>query len=138
MAGVLALRAFAVWVAILCLAIANGVFRQAVLIPSFGTPAALVLSGILLSALILGSAYLALPWLGTRRRSRLWGIGLGWLALTLVFEFSIGLWEGKSWPTMLETYTFKGGNIWPLVLVVVAVAPNAAAMLRNSRSIGKG
>jgi hypothetical protein len=72
-----------------------------------------------------------LPWLGARRPVELVGIGLGWLALTLVFEFSFGLWQGKSWPVMFEAYTFKGGNIWPLVLVVTALAPYLAAKLRG-------
>ena len=136
MAASLPLRAFAVWVAILCLAIANGVLRQAVLLPNLGAPTGLVLSGAVLSALVLASAYVALPWLGTRRRSHMWAIGFGWLVLTVAFEFSIGLLVGKSWSDMLGAYTFNGGNIWPLVLVVVTVAPNVAAKLRGWRSVG--
>lgn len=66
-----------------------------------------------------------------RRAAELAGIGLGWLALTLVFEFSFGLWQGKSWQVMLDAYTFKGANIWPAVLLVIAVAPYFAAKLRG-------
>jgi hypothetical protein len=51
------------------------------------------------------------------------GIGLGWLALTLIFEFSFGLWQGKSLQVLLEAYTFKDGNIWPVILVVTVLAP---------------
>lgn len=86
---------------------------------------------LLLSALIFVVACLSLPWLGARRPVYLVGIGLGWLALTLVFEFSFGLWQGKSWQVMLEAYTFKGGNIWPAVLVVTALSPYLAARLRG-------
>ena len=136
MAAAVALKAVVVWVAILCLALVNGALREAVLLPTLGAPSGLVLSGVLLSTLVLVSAYLARPWLGTRHPPHLWGIGFGWLVLTLAFEFSIGLWQGTSWLTMLEAYTFKGGNIWPLVLIVVAVAPNVAAGLRGGRSIG--
>ncbi len=131
MAATLVLKAFAVWVIILLLAILNGVFRESVLLPKLGAPSGLILSGVALSTLILAAAYLALPWLGNRHASHLWGIGFGWLVLTLVFEFSFGLWQGKSWPTLLEAYTFKDGNIWPLVLIVVAVAPSVAARLRG-------
>jgi hypothetical protein len=49
-----------------------------------------------------------------------------------VFEFSFGLGQGKSWPVMLEPYTFEGGNIWPVVLAVTALAPYLAARLRGS------
>lgn len=113
------------------LAVADGALREAILIPQLGTRAGLVLSGALLSSFILAVAYLALPWLATRRAAHLWAVGLGWLALTLVFEFSFGLWQGKSWPVLLAAYTFKGGNIWPVVLGLTALAPSIAARLRG-------
>ncbi|TKV69289.1 hypothetical protein FDP08_14870 [Marinobacter panjinensis] len=126
-----AFKALVIWVGVLFLAIANGVLRESVLVPGFGTPTALVLSGLLLSALIIGVAYFALPWLHIRRPLALWIVGLGWLVLTLVFEFSFGLWQGKSWSELLEAYTFKGGNIWPVVLAATALAPYIAAKLRG-------
>ena len=49
-------RAFAVWLGILGLAVANGVLREAVLVPRLGGRAGLLLSGVLLSALIVGAA----------------------------------------------------------------------------------
>ncbi|TDT43994.1 hypothetical protein DES49_0093 [Halospina denitrificans] len=131
MLSVVALKAFTIWVGILVLAIANGALREAVLMPRLGIPAALVLSGLLLSALIIGVAYLSLPWLQIRRPMQFWAVGFGWLALTLVFEFAFGLWQGKSWPVLLEAYTFKGGNIWPVVLAVTLLAPYIAAQLRG-------
>lgn len=125
------LKALVVWFAILPLAIANGVLRESVLVPLIGDWAAFVLSGLLLSALIIGVAYFALPWLAIRRASALFGVGLGWLALTVVFEFSFGFWQGKSLGDLLEAYTFRGGNIWPVVLAVTALAPSLAARLRK-------
>ncbi|MDK8462531.1 hypothetical protein [Marinobacter sp. SS13-12] len=131
MPTVVALKALVIWASILVLAVANGALRESVLIPGVGTPAALVVSGLLLSTLIIGVAYLSLPWLQISRPVQLWAVGLGWLALTLVFEFSLGLWQGKSWPELLEAYTFKNGNIWPVVLAATALAPYIAARLRG-------
>jgi hypothetical protein len=125
------LKALVTWAGILVLAVLNGALREAALIPKLGTSAGLVLSGVFLSALILAVAYLSLPWIGARRPVELVGIGLGWLALTLVFELSFGLWQGKSWQVMLEAYTFKDGNIWSVVLVATALAPYLAAKLRG-------
>ncbi|MGM0564290.1 MAG: hypothetical protein ACQES2_08165 [Pseudomonadota bacterium] len=125
------LRAFLIWVSILFLAIGNGMLREYVLIPWIGTPGALVLSGLLLSSLIIGVAYLSLPWLKISRSIDLWAVGLGWLLLTLIFEFSFGLWQGKSWPELLEAYAFKGGNIWSVVLAATVFAPQIAARLRR-------
>ena len=126
-----AAKALAIWVVILVLAVINGTFREAVLIPKFGSSSGLFLSGLLLSLLILAATYLLLPWLGIRRSGQLLLIGVCWLALTLVFEFSFGLLRGKALPEILGAYTFKGGNIWSVVLVVTAVAPCLAARLRG-------
>lgn len=126
-------KAFVVWVGILGLAILNGGLRDLVLIPALGSMAGYILSGVLLSALILFVAWLALPWLGPRRPAALPGVGLLWLCLTLVFEFSFGLWQGKSLHVLLQAYTFRGGNIWPVVLVVTLLAPWIAGKLRRWR-----
>ncbi len=127
----IAAKALAVWVGILVLAVVNGLVREAVLIPRLGTALGMPLSGLLLSCLIVAVAYLTLPWLVARGSSQLWSIGLGWLALTLIFEFSFGLLRGQTLATILEAYTFKDGNLWPMVLVVTAVAPWLAARFRD-------
>ncbi|CAN0601943.1 hypothetical protein [Marinobacter goseongensis] len=126
-----ALKALAVWFSILALAIANGLLRETLLLPAFGTPSAFILSGLLLSALIIAVAWLSLPWLHLHRPGQVWLMGFGWLALTLAFEFSFGLAQGKSWPVMLEAYTFKDGNLWPVVLAVTACAPFIAEKIRR-------
>ncbi|WP_120512958.1 hypothetical protein [Photobacterium salinisoli] len=131
MPAVVALKALVIWVGILALAVANGVLRESVLVPRFGMPVALVLSGLLLSVLIIGVAYFTLPWLHISRPLVLFTVGAGWLVLTLVFEFSFGLWQGKLLSELLEAYTFKGGNIWPVVLATTFFAPYIAAKLRG-------
>ncbi|MGM0906427.1 MAG: hypothetical protein ACQEVQ_07845 [Pseudomonadota bacterium] len=124
------LKSLIVWLGILALAIANGVLREAILIPKLGPVPGIIISGVLLSVLIVGVAYIALPWLGVKKFKQLIAIGLGWLLLTLIFEFSFGIMQGKSLAVLLEAYTFKDGNIWPLVLLVTTLAPYMAAKLR--------
>lgn len=123
-------RAFALWLAILVLAVANGALREAVLIPKLGSAPGLVLSGTLLSVLVLFVAYFALPWLRAHGHELIL-IGLGWLVVTLVFEFSFGLLRGRPLGEILGAYAFKGGDIWPVVLLVVAAAPWLAGKLRG-------
>lgn len=121
------LKAVAVWALILPLAIVNGAFREAVLLPGLGNPWAQMLSGLLLSACIVGVAAAFVPRIVRGGSMRPWRIGLLWLALTLVFEFGFGrLVAGRSWPELFAAYTFADGNIWPLVLVVTACAPSLA------------
>jgi hypothetical protein len=131
MAPFVVLRAFIVWLGILVFAILNGAGREVILVPALGTEIAFVLSGALLSLFVIVIAYISLPWLGPARPIGLLSVGLGWAALTIIFEFSLGLWQGHSWSFMLAAYKFEHGNIWPIVLVVVASAPYVAAKLRR-------
>lgn len=124
-------KAFTIWFVILLLAIFNGLFRESVLVPELGSTSGFVVSGLLLSAVIIIVAYISLPWLGSTRATQLLAIGFGWLALTLIFEFSFGLAQGKSWQLLLEAYTFKNGNIWPVVLFTTTIAPYVAGKLRH-------
>ena len=124
-------KALLVWLSILLLAIANGLLREAVLAPLFGPVLALIASGIVLAALIQLTAFVALPWLG-RTSALVYGlIGLLWLLTTLIFEFGFGIVQGHSMAQLFEAYMFKDGNIWPLVLVVTAVAPYVAAKVKG-------
>ena len=128
----IAAKALAIWFGILVLAIANGVLREEFLIPLLGKATALFLSGVLLSALILVVAYLSLPWFGPAPVASYIALGMTWLFLTLTFEFSFGRFiQGKPWPELLEAYTFKEGDIWPVVLLAVATSPYIAARIRG-------
>ena len=66
----LTVKAFALWLVILCGAVLNGVLREAALIPYLGKTAGLLVSGLSLSALILVVTYIALPWLRPVRLHR--------------------------------------------------------------------
>lgn len=125
-------KALVVWIGILLLAVVNGGFREAILIPILGRPSAFILSGILLSAIILAVAYISLSWFGRVQVEAYTAIGLGWLSLTLTFEFTFGrLIQGQPWLQLFEAYTFRGGNIWPIVLLITAMAPYIAAKVRG-------
>ena len=128
----LILKAIGIWGVILVCAVLNGAVREAVLIPKLGNPLALGLSGLLLSACILAVSLVLVPKLGRLQTRHCLYLGLFWLCLTLVFEFSFGrLLQHRSWSELLEAYTFKNGNIWPLVLVVTLIAPLVATRLRS-------
>ena len=128
----LTLKAVAAWLAILVCAVLNGALREGLLLRWFGKPAAPLLSGVLLAAVIVGVALLVVPWFGRLEALRYVYVGALWVVLTLAFEFSFGrLVQHQSWRELLEAYTFKDGNIWPLVLVVTAIAPWLSARIRG-------
>lgn len=123
-------QALLAWLLILVLAIANGILRESVLIPTFGKTGGLIASGLLLSFLIalVADALVRLRNVTVAQGLR---IGAGWLALTLAFEFAFGRFvQHKPWEEILAAYTFRDGNLWPLVLAVTLLAPPAAALLR--------
>jgi len=124
------LKSILAWCFILVLAMLNGLFREAVLLPAAGKTTAFFLSGVLLSALILLVAVALARRLAFDSPARCFSAGFLWLILTLLFEFGFGLIQGQSWTKMLENYTFQEGNIWPIVLLVILFAPSIAARLR--------
>jgi hypothetical protein len=126
---VLFLKSLAAWFVILCLAVANGALREAVLIPVLGKQVGLVSSGVLLTAFVALVAYLFVRSVRGMGLSNAVRTGILWACLTVLFEFGFGRWvQHKSWAELLDAYTFKEGNIWPLVLLVVLLAPAALAM----------
>lgn len=127
------LKALVVWFGILALAIGNGALREKAFLPAFGRFVALALSGSILAVCIFAVAWLAVPWWGALSARQWWWVGTFWLLLTIAFEFSFGRFaQHKGWAELLEAYTFKGGNIWPVVLVSTLVSPWLAAHARGT------
>lgn len=127
-------KTIGLWLLILVFAILNGTFREVVLLPMMGKPFALMLSGILLSVFIMMVAWIFVPRIVAAQRIKPMYIGLLWLTLTLMFEFVFGRWvQGRSWSELLQSYTFKDGNLWPLVLLVTLAAPVTAVRYAPKR-----
>lgn len=118
------LRAFAVWGLLLVIAILNGGLREGVLVPRIGPAAGHVASTLLLSLLILGATRLTSPWLALPDARTALLVGVGWLLLTLAFEFLGGHFLfHRPWSTLLADYDLSRWRIWILVLIVTAIAP---------------
>jgi hypothetical protein len=127
----LAVKAIIVWLIILGLAFANAALREGVLVPWIGKVRGLTLSGVILSALVLGVAYATLPWIGASRVIELLAVGMGWLVFTFSFDLLMGAIQGEPIRQQFDAYLFKRGNLWPVVLLVTASAPWLAAKLRG-------
>lgn len=120
------------WFGILVLAVLNGILREKMLIPVLGTSSALIASGAILCFCIFAVTFVVVPWYGRLPSAQWLLIGLFWLLLTLIFEFAFGRFiQGKPWRELLAAYTFEGGNIWPLVLVAMLLAPWLMAKWRG-------
>ena len=134
-----AARALIVWVVLLVVAVANGAIRQAWLVPLTGGLTGHQLSTLTLSAGIFLVAWLTIGWMGPATPAEARLIGLGWVALTLVFEFGAGRYAfGKTWPELLADYDVMSGRIWILVLATTSWSPSIAAALRLRPIHGAG
>lgn len=119
-------KIFLIWALIIPLAIANGMFRDFVLVPAIGRYA-LPLSGVSLSCLILLVAFLCLPYLYIRSTRQAVFTGVCWVILTVSFEFIFGLSNGASLSSLLQAYDVSTGNLWLLVVLTTGFAPFLAA-----------
>jgi hypothetical protein len=129
------LRAFAIWLAIVPLAIANGALREALLTPRIGADQAHVVSCFTLSAAVLIVALLSIRWIAPAGPGQGLAIGAGWVALTLAFEFLAGRYVfGTSWSRILADYNVFAGRLWLLVLVTTGLAPFLAVHARGAAS----
>ena len=118
------LRPLGAWAAMAAVAVANGVFRELVIVPRIGEYAGHVVSTGLLVGAILAVAYgyfARTPDAYTTRE--LAAIGLGWTVLTVGFEFLVGYVEGTPVSVTVGQYDVFAGQVWILVPLTLLAAP---------------
>jgi len=126
-------RAALIWFALAIAAIVCGILRQALLAPRVGEQAAHVVGTLTVCALFAAILRVAVPWVapGWRRKQRL-GLGAGWCAATIAFEFGFGHYiVGHPWTKLLADYNLFRGRLWVLVLLTLLLAPPLAARRRS-------
>ena len=117
-------RILACWIALALLMSANGVFRELVLKPGFGSGPADVLSAALGVTIILFLTAYAFRPLAGASRGVLATVSLLLVGLTVAFELVVGHWvDHKSWAELVGNYAIWRGRLWPVVLAVVAISP---------------
>jgi hypothetical protein len=121
------LHAVLIWLAICVLAVANGVFREGVLKPRMGERMAHVVSTLLLSAAVFVVTFLSIGWIGPQSLGQAWGVGVGWVLVTLAFEFLAGHYVFKNpWEKIIGDYRVTRGRVWLLVPICTFFAPAMA------------
>ncbi|HYH12451.1 MAG TPA: hypothetical protein VD789_08875 [Thermomicrobiales bacterium] len=128
-------RAIVTWVLMVPIAILNGGLRESLVEPQVGERAANQISVVTGSLAFFTLIYVMLRRNAPAKTDR-WLLGLGgaWVAATVVFEFVFGhLVMGKAWSYLLADYNVLEGRLWPVVLVVVGIAPLAVKRIANTR-----
>jgi hypothetical protein len=128
------LRAGAVWILLLTIAIANGALRETFLTPAFGEIAGHILSTAILCVTIFVVTRLSLAWIGPKSRHHAVTIGIQWMLLTIAFEFLAGRYVfGITWERLFADYNLIRGRVWVLVLFADLLSP--ILVFRRLRSI---
>lgn len=120
-----ALRRYLItWLVMLLVSIANGVARDLTYGRHMSELAAHQLStliGVLLLGLVIRGFVRRYPPSSARHALT---IGLGWLVMTLAFEFLFFHYVGgHSWSALLANYNVSAGRVWIVVPFWVAVGP---------------
>jgi hypothetical protein len=79
---------------------------------------------VILSLLVLMLCLATIRWLGPSNVLQGWMIGLFWVLLSVMFQFSFGHFAlGVSWERLLAAYDPSDGNLWVLVLLTFLISP---------------
>lgn len=128
--GCLLARAAIVWLAMMAVETAHGIARTLLLATYLGDFRARQMGVLTGSALILLIATCCHGWLRAETGRAQLLVGLGWLALTVLFEIGLGrLALGYSWERLLADYNLAQGGLMLFGLVTLMLAPLLAARL---------
>lgn len=113
-----------VWVVMAVVAVANGGFREVVLIPRVGEYPGHVASTAILVAAILGISFAFFRRVPTEyATAELVVIGAGWTLLTVGFEFLVGAVEGTPPSVTIAQYDVLAGQVWIAVPLALLLSP---------------
>ncbi|MFW6437190.1 MAG: hypothetical protein ACOCYZ_06115 [Halococcoides sp.] len=121
--GAFALPAI-VWLVLAVTAVANGIFRETVLIARYPEHRAHRLSTAMLVAIILTITGLYFASLGQAHTvAERIAIGVGWAVLTVGFEFLVGHLEDTPIEETIRQYDVRAGEVWIAVPLTLLVSP---------------
>jgi hypothetical protein len=126
------LRAFTVWLLIIAVETIHGILRGVLLVPLIGDFPARQIGTLIGSLLIFLVAWLFIRWIAARTRLQLLGVGLLWVALTILFEIYLGRFVlNLPWERLVEDYDLTRGGFLGLGMLFMAVSPLLAARVRH-------
>ena len=112
------------WFVLMLVAIGNGMLRE----ETYGKSMAELtshqistLTGMLVTGLAAWGFSRVWP---LESQTQAWTVGISWLALTVIFEFTFGHYiAGHSWERLLQDYNLMEGRIWLIFLLWIAAMP---------------
>ena len=125
-------RALVIWFALIGSEFIHGTLRTIFLVPSVGDFRSRQIGVFTGSILILVVAYVLMPWIHATGRRPLVLVGIFWLALTVVFEFSFGHFVfGRSWVDLASDYNLFRGGFLLIGMAVLTFSPVITMRMRR-------
>ncbi|MCK4466905.1 MAG: hypothetical protein KAU60_00985 [Desulfobacterales bacterium] len=109
----------------------HGIIRQLFIVPVIGDMPARQVGVSIGSAIIFAIAWACIRWISARSFAEQFRVGLLWVVLIAIFEFSLGAALGYSQEPMLSDYNMAEGGFMGLGLLFMLFAPALAAMARG-------
>ncbi len=122
---------FLFWLPMILIAFANATFRQLVFIKHMNELRAHQLSTITLIIFCSIYVWLIFPHLHIPNIQQAFLAGGMWMMLTVLFEFSLGLFSGRSFSTLLQDYNLMAGRIWLFFLLWLFLLPYVNYVIRK-------
>jgi hypothetical protein len=125
-------KGFVVWLLLMGVESLHGMVRIVLLEPGLGDVRARQVAVLTGSLLILTLAFFCVHWIGATTKRQLLEVGGLWLLLTIAFEIGLGRFVMHlSWERIAADYNLFAGGLMPLGLIVLALAPLLATLLRH-------
>lgn len=124
-------KAIATWLLIVAAESVHGTLRQLFIAPALGDLPARQLGVLTGAVIIFAIAWLCIRWIGARTFAQQLRVGLVWVALIVVFEFSLGIALGYTRARMLSDYDIAQGGLMGFGLLFMLFAPALAARARG-------
>jgi len=126
------LRAFIIWLLIICAETIHGILRTIFLAPFTGDFRARQIAVFTGSLIIFTITYFSIGWINAVNKVQLFTIGLFWLILTVSFEIALGRFIlNFNWERILSDYDLSKGGLLSIGLVFMIFSPFLAAKLRR-------
>lgn len=126
------LRSIAVWLLLMLVETLHGTARILLLVPLTGDFRARQITVFTGALLIFCITTLFIKRIAPASIRQCMLIGLLWIALTITFEVTLGLYAfNMSWQRIIEDYNLLQGGLMPIGLALMLFTPLAAAKIRR-------
>lgn len=125
------LKYFLFWLPMIAIAFLNATLRQLVLVKYMSELRAHQLSTVTLILLCTIYTAVVFRFLPVQNVKQSLLIGLVWVALTILFEFSLGRFTRRSWTELLHDYNLLAGRIWLIFLLTLFLLPCLFFIIRK-------